>query len=440
MELESQPKQSVEDGGHRVCSPEETFQKYQHLISPVTGIIDCLIPTPATATSWMPGYIAFATGSIKPLSAGKGKSPEQAKTSCLCEALERYTGTFRGDERRERASYRSLQGNALHPYSLMHFSEKQYHNRATLNRNCHPFHWIPSPFDENKEIAWSPIWSLTEGRYKWIPTAYGYLRYPVENGAEKFCVADSNGCAAGNTKEEAILQGFFELVERDAIALWWYSRAPRPSVDLSSFPDPYIARLRSYYASCGRTLWALDLTNDLAIPVFAAVSRIAKGDQEKIVFGFGSHFDPQIALLRALTEVNQSLDCESLLKQEEADREEQLRKQWLLNAGIESHLYSAPHPSLPTKKMEDYRRLDTQDLKTDILACQRIVEAKGLEMLILDQTRPEVGLPVVRVVVPGLRSMWNRYAPGRLYDIPLELGWVKERGKEEDFTPLPVFI
>jgi len=56
--------------------------------------------------------------------------------------------------------------------------------------------------------------------------------------------ADSNGCAAGNTLEEAIVQGFLELVERDAYAIWWYNRLQRPEVDLSQFNDSYLRDLQ----------------------------------------------------------------------------------------------------------------------------------------------------------------------------------------------------
>src|SRR5262249_47067088 len=116
----------------------------------------------------------------------------------------------------------------------------------------------------------------------------------------------SNGCAAGNTLEEAILQGFLELVERDSVALWWYNRARRPAVDLDSFGEPYFDRLQSYLRERQREFWVIDLTADLEIPVFASICRRTDGD-ERIILGFGAHLDARIALLRAVTEMNQML-------------------------------------------------------------------------------------------------------------------------------------
>ena len=62
----------------------------------------------------------------------------------------------------------------------------------------------------------------------------------------------------------------------------------------------------------------------------------------------------------------------------------------------------------PPRVASSYRPCETDDLLDDVLACQALVERHGMEMLVLDQTRPEIGLPVVKVVVPGLRHFWAR--------------------------------
>jgi hypothetical protein len=47
---------------------------------------------------------------------------------------------------------------------------------------------------------------------------------------------------------------------------------------------------------------------------------------------------------------------------------------------------------------------------------------------------------VARVVVPGLRHFWGRYAPGRLYDVPVELGWLERPRTESELNPIPFFL
>ena len=61
-------------------------------------------------------------------------------------------------------------------------------------------------------------------------------------------------------------------------------------------------------------------------------------------------------------------------------------------------------------------------------------------MLVLDQTRSDIGLTVAKVVVPGLRHFWARFAPGRLYEVPVQLGWLETPRREEELNPLPVFF
>lgn len=451
--LESQKKIFTEDGGHRIQSSEETYKNYEHLISPITGIIDFLIPAYSDQLTMMHTYKAayemrghHFEGSMidkqtRGSSCGKGKSAAQGKTSCLCEAIERYSGNYQGHEIRKKASYQALKDKAIHPNSLLLFSENQYKIREEWNQTCSPFHFIPAPFKEFEEIDWTPVWSITNNQFKYIPTAMCYFSYPFPVQANVFSRGDSNGSAAGNTKEEAILQGFFELVERDSIALWWYSRIQRPEVDLKSFPDPHIDRLISAYHRLDRKLWVIDITMDLNIPTFAAISCRNNENQGEILFGFGSHFDPSIALLRALTEMNQALlflNATASLQMVSA-KEETVRN-WIEKEILSNHLYLVPNDSMKKKQRLNYPRFDTSDIKDDILECQKIIESKGLEMLVLDQTRADIGLPVVKVFVPGLRHFWNRFAPGRLYEVPLKLGLVKQKLTEEQMNPIPFFL
>lgn len=145
-----------------------------------------------------------------------------------------------------------------------------------------------------------PVWSLTHRRHRLLPTSMLYFD-ACPDGPPDALVADSNGQAAGSSPEDALLQGFYELVERDAVALWWYNRTRHPAVDLDAFDEPWLAALRGTYRALGRELWALDVTSDLGIPVVAAVSRRTDGADradgtgraaEDILLGFGAHPDP----------------------------------------------------------------------------------------------------------------------------------------------------
>ncbi|HEY1860474.1 MAG TPA: TOMM precursor leader peptide-binding protein [Gemmataceae bacterium] len=451
--LESRKKIFTSDGGHRLAPPEETLARYNHHVSPITGAVPLLERAESAGDGVLHVYVAgnnrarphhdlaHLRGDLRTLSGGKGTTDVQARASGLCEGLERYSGVFRGDEPRRCARMAELGGAAIPLSDCLLFSERQYRERDARNAAASRFSFIPAPFDPDAIVEWSPVWSLTRQEVRYLPTAFFYYDYPQAD-EQPFCFACSNGNAAGNTLEEAILQGFLELVERDGVALWWYNRVRRPGVDLDSFGEPYLEQVGAFLWKHGREFWALDLTTDLDIPIFASICRRIDGPPEQIVLGFGAHLEPRVALLRAVTEMNQMLSS-SLLEpegKELGDRNaDPDTARWLQTATTANQPYLLPALGEP-RTAALYARIWTDDMAEDVRACQARVERAGMEMLVLDQTRPEVGLPVAKVIVPGLRHFWARFAPGRLYDVPVRLGWLPRPLGEEELNPVPMFL
>jgi bacteriocin biosynthesis cyclodehydratase domain-containing protein len=444
-------KTVAREGGFRTTTPEATLARFGHLVSRYTGVVSELTPVPGVDPGAVPLYLsgpspAAADRSFETLrsrfrsaSAGKGKTDAQAKASALCEALERYSGLFDGHEPRIRGSLAALGDAAIHPHDYLLFSDAQYASRGEALRSRS--RRVPAPFRDDADVEWCALWSLTAERVRYLPAACCYYDYPQADD-ERFCWADSNGCAAGNTLEEAILQGFLELVERDSVAIWWFNRVSRPAVDLASFDDPYVDTLTQHYRSLGRELWVLDVTSDLAIPSFAAVSRRIDGGPEEITFGFGAHVDAHIGIVRALTEAGQFLPVITGPDQRPevtsgGSDDEVLT--WLRGAAVAEQSFLLPAAG-PRLTRTDYRRCGDTDVQEVVEACVRMAASRGLEVMVLDQTRPDIGLPVVRVVVPGLRHFWHRLAPGRLYEVPVAMGWRDSPLNEDELNPIPVFF
>jgi oxazoline/thiazoline synthase len=446
--LQSRPKAAISEAGHRSQQAATLYEQYRHHISPITGIVPYLarVASPEHMFVYASGYNRARSfkqwqnfrRNLRSQSAGKGTDDLQARVSALCEALERYSGLASWHEPFIHASY-IHQPDAIHPVSFLLYSEHQYAQRESWNVGRPPHLQVPDRFDETKPIDWVPIWSLTEQRTKYVPMAYAYFDVPLEDD-HVFCGSDSNGCAAGGSLEDAILQGFFELVERDSISLWWDNRARRPSVDLNSLSHPYIAQVQQAMMGLQREFWLLDITSDLQIPAFVCVSRAVGQATDDIVLGFGAHFDPQVATLRAITEMNQSLPA--VLRDAKGNYHSQSpwEIEWWQTVTTRDDAYLAPDPTQPAKTLSDYPRLASDDLRTDVETCVGILRGQGLEMLVLDQTRADVGLPVVRVIVPGLRHFWARYAPGRLYDVPVKLGWLSAPRREDEMNPRAMFM
>ncbi|MFD7611898.1 TOMM precursor leader peptide-binding protein [Streptomyces sp. NPDC059828] len=447
--LVSRPKASETGGNHRALPPGEVLARYRHLVDPVTGVVSSLRPSPGTPEGlnrWVSGrnlaWRGHSAAGLRAHSGGKGATPEEAQVGALCEALERYCGTRQLDEPVVRDSFRSLGGEAVHPNAVQLFADRQFRDRDRWNMNHSAMHAVPRRFDEEAPREWTPVWSLTESRHRMLPTSLLYYG-PGPDGIVHAPWADSNGSAAGASLEDAVVQGFLELVERDAVAMWWYNRLRRPAVDLDAFDEPWLARARVAYAKTGRSLWVLDLTSDFGIPVMGAVSRTDDGPEQRISFGFGAHFDPGLALRRAVTEMCQ------LLPPPEADAGEPLSRRpgmprelldWWCAATVENQPYVLPDAGQSAKVPGDYAYVPRVDLRADIAAAESAVRARGMELLVLDQTRPDVGLPVVKVVVPGLRHFWARFAPGRLFDVPAEMGWCDRATPYEKLNPVPLFV
>ena len=453
LHLKASPRAVSNSGGTRTVAPEVTLAKYRHLVSPVSGVVTWLKRTTDDADSWLHVYWAGSNlgmrsrtlsslrRSLRSKSAGKGSTREQSEASALCEALERYSGCFHGDEIRARRRFTEFAGGeeAIHPNEVQLFSDTQLDNAQRINAKGHPYNIVPPRLGPDAEINWTPVWSLTQQRHRLLPTSMLYSMAPEQRGPAEL-IADSNGCAAGNTLEEAILQGFYELAERDAFAIWWYNRLQVPAVDLSGFDDDYLASAADYYGRYGRDLWMLDVTSDIGIPAFVALSRRPNGETEDIIYGAGAHADPGIAALRAICELNQCLTW--LPRPGSRDGrpmiDDPLALWWWKTARLADCPWLSPAQNVPRVQRSQYPAIESEDLREDVEHCRSLVEARGMEFLVLDQTRPDVGMPVVRVIVPGMRHFWERLAPGRLYDVPVVMGRRNSPLSEADLNSVPV--
>jgi oxazoline/thiazoline synthase len=433
--------------GEPASTAQQLLQQYGGLVSPVTGLVRAVQRDPRGPEflncfhAWhhLPAGPDRARGARRArldlVSSGKGVTATQAQASALCEALERHSGHYQGDEPVLRASFRALDNDGVHPDAVQLFHQRQFAERSRWNRELPQPHHVCDPFDEDAEIDWTPVWSLA-GERRLLPTALLYYGVPQPAG-QQFCRADSNGAAAGSSLAQALLYGLYELIERDSVALWWYNRTGQSGIDLTNCGDAWIGRLQEVHAGLGREVWALDLTSDLAVPVVAALSRRTGTGAEDIVLGFGAHLDPRLALRRALTELNQSLAPVADMRAEEPGRpgaEPTALDRWRTRTAADMP-YLRPDPAA---RPATRHRGPAGGLSRQLGTVISTLAMRGMEVLALNQTRPDIGLPVVKVVVPGLRPHWARFAPGRLYDVPVRLGRLPAATAYHELNPVPL--
>ena len=439
-----------DDGSYRRLTPQQTVDAYGHHVSRRTGVVEQLTRTspPDSVVHVVESGINLATvqkGSkacgFRQSAGGKGTSAEQARAGALAEAIERYSATYTGEEPTIVASADDLGAAALDPRTMTLFSAAQYADREHWNAHHKPMHRVPMEFDPSLEMEWSPAWSLSRQERVWVPTPYAFYLYRGSH-PKNGCAADSNGNAAGTSMEDAILQGFFELVERDAVATWWYNRIARPGVDFDAyrreFNEPYFDAIRSHYEKeLDREVWALDITSDLGIPAFVAASRARSGDP-RVLLGFGAHRDPRGALLRGLTEMNQMLGMIAALENPDLGAGgSNPEVDWWRQRSMDDHPHVLPTGGLTTP--EAHAHDWGTDGKENVERIVDLVGRHGMQMHVLNATHPDIGMPVVKVMVPGMRHFWPRLAPGRLYDVPVQLGWLDRPLAEQELNPTPIF-
>lgn len=424
---------------YRAAPAEMFLHGREHLTDPVTGLIthhqDLGDTVGARIVRGRHGVVPDGAGWRSAVALGRGRGRVEAEAALFGEAAERYSTAWHGDQPTVLASADALGERAVRPERISLFSEDQF-GRRRLDQEP-----IPAPLPPDFPIMWTPAHTYPDGDLRYVPTSGVFFGHR-DRAPAPYAFPDSNGCAAGSTVAEALVYGLLELIERDAVGIWWYTRARRPEV-VDPGARAALDRARGALAAHGRRVWLLDLTTDLGIPVHAAVSARNDPDRPAIAFGFGSHLDPALAAERALGELGQMLAIGPDAARPEHRVRHRAAETFWAGARLETMPYLAPAgPGDPAgaRTASPVRATAGGDLHTDALTLAASLTGAGIEVLAQDLTRPDLGIPVVRALAPGLRHFWPRLAPGRLYTVPVALGWLEEPPQQDDLNPLPLFV
>ncbi|KAF1050571.1 MAG: hypothetical protein GAK34_01821 [Delftia tsuruhatensis] len=415
------------DGGWRSVPAETTVQRLSQHVSPLTGVIARVTPLTAETDEALTVYRSeifrtpapgsgFLAAPPTQLCLGKGLSAMQARASAMCEAVERYAAFHQGDEAVVVAPAAQLDAPCIPPTALARFSDRQTARFATDR----PPHAVAPGAGQGDPLWWAPAWSLTADARRYLPLGFCLAHAPAQSLHHVGWT--SNGCAAGNTREEAILQGFMELVERDAAAIWWYGQIRRPAIALDGIAAATRQRLAR---SCGPqwSYWLLDITHDFGIPVVVCVGRHA--DTGHWAVGFGCSLDRALACERALTEISQLIAA---------------GKGFAVPQQVQAFLHPLDGTDAPPQQPAQQADTAPPDIAQAIARCVDIARGLGLETIVYDHSRPDIPLYTVKVVVPGLCHIWPELGNPRLRDVPVALGWRSRPLQESEFNPQALYV
>lgn len=408
--------------GYRSLLPHETWRKHRSHISPDIGILSRfhVLPTLdkklhvyAALHATIPMHAKPRVDEFHLAAFGKGRCPVSAKVSALCEALERASVLFRGDEPLLKSSSEALFPRAVLPLELQHFHPVQ----LSFPDQTHGLGPVPQKMIGTEAMDWVPAWSLRDNERRYVPADAVFHGMPKQQ-QYRAAVFESNGLSAGNTLGEAVVQGLLELIERDAVAIWWFNRLLRPAMCTDCMKGE--AWFEISLALLKRNGWQvhfLNLTLDTATPVVAAVGCIGGG----YLIGYGSHFDPRLALSRALTEL---IQLQAIMKPVRPPK------------GWEDVTYLYPSPeakALEASFFHPTTTLTTSDLV--IWGVSKVADV-GVDTIVINVSRPDIGIAVVKVMAPGLRAFRPRFGEGRLYEVPVTLGLLKQRKTYAELNPM----
>ncbi|AXV37183.1 MAG: methanogenesis marker 1 protein [Methanobacterium sp. BRmetb2] len=369
---------------HRSIAPKETIKRVENKLK-AAGITRIAEITHLDRLG-IPVYSAIrpsAEEGAVSIYAGKGATKSQAKASAMMEAFERYSAEIQKEDLSKKfisGNFNDLE-NSINPESLI----------------------LPQiSFDAEKtELLWVKSIDAGNDQEFLVPANAVYHPFTAPDTFSLF-KSNTNGLASGNELEEAIFHGILEVIERDAWSLFEAKRESKPEIDCTDSENTIIRELVSKFQEKGISVKLVDLTADIKATTIAAVAddTVLK-DPALLTLGVGTHLDPEIAAIRALTEVAQSRAT-----QIHGTREDTVRAVFMRKAGYERMKRINKHwfgESEKTVSLNGMKNRSSQSFKTDIENSLKILGREGFKkVLFVDLSRKEIEIPVVRVIIPEL--------------------------------------
>ena len=417
VQLQSRKKWTV-NGTSRIRPAQETLEK----VIPISKKIGVtrLADISDMDVLRIPNYSAVVPGTEDYIwvYSGKGPTKEHAMASALMESIERYSSLPSGGPRNfVRSSYAELAKaqKVLHPDRIIEPVRFEY-------RDDMPMDWLPGH-------------DLSTGDQVMVPASIALFRYtPPPPAVNPFAYFHTNGLASGNVMEEAVCHALCEVIERDAMSLAELRASAIPfhilrtvhhslnsagihvrpipaekfvddpgvfpDVDISGTEFKPVSKLVDKFERAGISLMVKDITSDTGIPTFNASSvEWVTHDYGYLAEGHGTHPDARIALLRAITEVSQTRAAniqgarDDLRKIKYGEHNTDDRRAWQFMQ------------STRKIKFSQVKTFFNEDILDDIKLILLRLKGVGLsQAVIVDLTNPDIGVPVVRAIVPGLET------------------------------------
>ena len=374
-------------GTHRVIAPKKTIEINEDKLK-TAGITRVADITDLDRIG-MPVFTAIRPtaedGAIS-IYGGKGITKDHAKASAMMEGFERYSAEKQDSDETIIATADEIaeKGN---PVELKSLNLPQQYEKEDVNA---------------LQLEWSLTHDLISGKDYYVPSHAVFHPYTPESNIRSLFKSNTNGLASGNILEEAILHGIFEVIERDAWSIFELTHKNYSQINLDSIESELINDTIDKFESEGIKIKLMDFTADVKIPTIAAsADDTITRDAGLLTLGMGTHLDPEVAILRALTEVAQSRAT-----QINGAREDTVRADFAREAGYErmkriNRFYFKQEET--QIDLGDIENKSTTSINEDMEIVKNELVDNGIsKILYTDLTRPELDVSVVRVIIPEM--------------------------------------
>lgn len=351
-----------------------------------------------------------APGAIS-IYSGKGSTEQRARISAIMESFERCLA--------ERPGLNANIAGDISAPALVESYLNARENYVTLDPGSL---LLSQPYNPSSLLEWVGAYDLLNKEEVFVSANAVYHPYDSPGQCQKLFLSNTNGLASGNVLEEAILHGLLEVIERDAISTAQFTRDLGKEIVLTE-EDGYLYEISRKFKDSGIDLKIWLVPTDTGIPtIIAATDDVKLKDPALLVMGAGSHLKPEIAVARAITEAAQSRVVQIQGAREDTDREGFIRSVGYDRMKRLNWFWFEEGEKISLSEVQDISKRSPAE-NIDVI----LEKLKGLteKVLVVDLSREEVAVPVVRVIIPGFELFTidrdrkgKRLAAGKKKEIP----------------------
>lgn len=360
-------------------------------------------------------------------------SQEEALIKTLAEAIERYNNfAFFKESVDYVGSYSKIKDKAIDPQKFLFFSSEQLQQKK----------YKKFRIDNNSPLRWTEIRSLINKKSYYIPCQLINLSYQPIKKEPHIYPSISTGCAGHFNLDSALLNGIYEILERDAFMIYYLNKLKPKRYDLTSSKNMKIKAFVEIAERYRLQIVSLNIQTDLGIPTIASIVLDYSGLSKAVSVGLKSHLNIEKAIIGS---INEAFHTRTWIREAYIQEPKKITKSELTdNSSIKNRgIFWYPIQSI--QKLDffindlDFIKIEQKDtklsVKKQISMLKKILGKKGYEIYYKDITAKyfkNIPFNVVKVVIPGMQPLYldEKYpllGGKRMKKVPIALGYKNKR-------------